>query len=202
MVSDRSTQRLRQFAEAERAHDAELYEQLRSGSRLSKRDILGREPGRRAAFYPAGLIVEDFLSFSLALNETVVVNVPALSRSTNLRRLLGFPSAVSSSSIDRGNIIPILGDYESYCDPLLVAPNCQRTRPHYTEQRVALSLLSDNGLDWSSVVEGLGRAMEIFQENAIATLSVEDLGDEVHIQGVHVGYAKLWALGYGPQSTT
>jgi hypothetical protein len=198
MASDRSTQRLRRFAEAERERDAELYEQLRSGSRLSKRDILGREPARASGVYPAGLIVEDFLSLSLALNETVIVNLPALFTVNDFEETLGIPFGSFLELIDRGNIIPILGDYESYSDPLLVAPIVNEARPHYTEQRVALSLLSDNGLDWSSVVEGLERAMEIFQENAMATLNFEDLGAEVHIQGVHVAYAKLWALGYGP----
>jgi hypothetical protein len=36
------------------------------------------EPGRNSGVYPAGLVVEDFLPLALAVNETVVVTLPAL----------------------------------------------------------------------------------------------------------------------------
>lgn len=190
--------KLRRLAEAERARDAELYERLASGDRFSKRDLLGIEPGRNTAVYPAGLIVDDFLPLALAVNETVVVRLSAMFTVAEFEETLGIPFGGFLEMVDRGAIIPVLGDYESYVDPGLVLPIINESRPHYAEQRVVLSLLADYGLEWSALVEGLARAAEVFRGNSLATVSERDMQDEVHIQGIHVGYAKLWALGYGP----
>jgi hypothetical protein len=190
--------KLRQLAESERTRDAELYERLAAGDTLSKRDILGMEPGRNSGVYPAGLIVEDFLPLALAVNETVVVTLPALFTVEEFEDALGVPFSGLLELIDRGAIIPVLGDYESYVDPGLVVPIVNQSRPHYTEQRVVLSLLANNGLTWPDLIDGLVHAEEVFAGNSLIVRHARDLGDDVHIQGVHVGYAKLWALGYGP----
>lgn len=198
MPSEASIRRLRRLAESERARESELYELLADGASLSKRDILGMEPGPHCGAYPAGLIVDDFLSLALAVNETVVVGLPALLTVEEFEESLGVPFGGFLDLIDRGAILPILGDYESYVDPQMVLPIVNQPRPHYTEQRVVLSLLANNGLRWPDLVEGLARAEEVLDGNSIAVSRERDLGDEVHIQGVHVGYAKLYALGYGP----
>src|SRR5258708_29454918 len=162
MTSGASMRKLRHLAESERTRDAELYDRLAAGDTLSKRDILGMEPGRSSGVYPAGLIVEDFLPLALAVNETVVVTLPALFTVEEFEEALGVPFSGLLELIDRGAIIPVLGDYESYVDPGMVVPIVNQTRPHYTEQRVVLSLLANNGLTWPDLIDGLVPAEEMF----------------------------------------
>jgi len=194
MASQRALTRLKRLTEEERAREAHVLQRLLSGEALDATEVLGSPLAHETSVYPAGLILDDFLPLALALSETVLIRVPALFSVAEYEEVIGLAYADFLSLIDRGLVTPILNDYSLYQDPDVVVPIVNEKRAHLTEQRVLLNLIAGDSHAWEALVAGLQAASELFPSRA---LHVEDQGDDVQFQGIHVAYATLCAVGYG-----
>jgi hypothetical protein len=191
---ERATRLLARHAEQERQRDTHLMTRLQNGEQLDSSEVLGCSLDPDTAVYPAGLILDDFLPLALAISANVCIRVPSLFTLAEFEETLGVSYPDLLNLVDRGLVTPILNDYDLYEDVEIVAPIVNQQRPHLTEQRVMLNLLSGSDNAWTRLVLGLEQAQGLFPST---TLRTKDLGDDVQFQGIHVAYATLCALGYG-----